>query len=123
MPYLLGLIIAGLVFLFSLVAWNYSAAELEVARARADAIRIGAQAEARATTIYALLPWGVLVALGLPATILALKYQPRQPEPPQITIEKNYLIEPGQSRRALWQTMSSGALPARTTDYERVERH
>lgn len=104
MQYLLALIIALIVLVFGMVAWTHSAAELEVARARADAILIEARAEARAETIYALLPWGALLAIGLPATILALKYQPRRVVENKVIFQ----IGPGQPRRALWDALAAG---------------
>lgn len=103
MNYWLTLIIALVIFVFGMAAWNYSAAEMEMARARADAIRIEARAEARATTLYALLPWGVILAFGLPATILALRWQPRR----EIRHEVTFQIEADKPRREVWQAMST----------------
>ena len=125
MNYILALIIGVVVLVFGLAALNQSAAELEIARARGDAIRIEAKATAQATVILALVPWGIILGLAVPATILALKYQPRR-QPMMPPREVHFVIEPGQPRRALWNTyqMTAGhgsLLESRQT-HEVIER-
>lgn len=107
MQWIFGIIIAVTVFVFGMAAWNHSEAVLVEARARADAIIIKAEAAAQATIILALVPWGIILGIAIPVTILSLKYQPRQLPPKEV----HFLIEPGQPRRALWNTyqMTAGA--------------
>jgi hypothetical protein len=96
------------------------AGEAAYQQAQGEALVIRAQAEARLTaataqaiTTAALLPWGVLLVLGvLGMSIVALSAaivvtRPRQ-QPPQI-IERQilYLPPPGQPRRDTWQALSA----------------
>jgi hypothetical protein len=103
--WILAVIIAAMVFVFGLTAWNHSEAVLIEARARAEAIVIKAEAAAQATVILALVPWGIILGLAVPATILAAKFQPRQPQ--MLQKEVHFIIEPGQPRRVLWQTLEA----------------
>lgn len=106
MQYILAIIIAAVVFVFGMAAWNYSAAEMEVARARADAIRTEANAQARATVILALAPWGVMLVIGVPITILALKWRPRER---QLLPHKEVhfiMVNPEAPRREIWRQMA-----------------
>lgn len=103
---ILAIIIAAIVFVFGMTAWNYSAAEMEVARARADAIRTEANAQARATVILALAPWGIMLVIGVPITILALKWKPRERQ--LLPHKEVYFImyDSKAPRREMWQQMA-----------------
>ncbi len=100
------LIILALVvtLIFGIAFYNETASQRAIADARADAIRIEAKAEARVAVILALLPWGITAALAIPATILALKWQPRRVVEQRVILQ----IEPGVPRRELWQALAAG---------------
>lgn len=93
--------------IFGISFYNETASQRAIAEARADAIRIEAKSEARVSVILALLPWGITAALAIPATILAMKWQPRR------VIEQRVVFQiehPGAieiPRRELWQAISA----------------
>ena len=101
---ILALVVA---LIFGISFYNETAGQRAIADARADAIRIEAKSEARVAVILALLPWGITAALAIPATILALKWQPRR------VIEQRVVLQiehPGAieiPRRELWQAISA----------------
>jgi len=117
MHYIIGVLLGGALLFGSLAWWNTSRAEMIMAEARAHAITVEADANAKATLMIAAVPLVAIAfgglgftCLGLAALTMAIKWTPpasRYLPSPQPCIR----IEPGMTRADLWRMLSNEYRP------------
>lgn len=107
--YFLAILAAVVIIITTVVSYNLSAGERAIAEARASAIKIEAESNAQVRLNYSLIPYAVILALAIPGTILALKYQPRQVIEKRVIFEIERPAEPPLSRRQVWDQLTTNA--------------